>query len=286
MQTEPPQPHDAEADQLARYLTEVISHIRMHLPADMLVSDKLALVHLLEGMSIEQWAEYASVNKLRDWFAIPLAPDLATALASLIEFQSSLALQRDIDPLTGIGNRGFFDKRLAKELERARRSKEDLSLLIFDLDNFKRVNDSYGHPCGDMVLQRLAEMLKHSTRPYDYAARVGGEEFAVILPGTTPWTALVLGNRLLEEFRRITFRWEEHQFSMTFSGGAASYSMLEEDAATTMALFQNADAALYAAKGKGKNTIRLMESKKIAHERRSLVQVDEKRFLLSNDLPE
>ena len=285
MQKEHPQPPDAEPDQLARDLTEVINHIRLHLPAHALSHDKLALVHLLEGMSIEQWAEYVSIHKLQDWYAIPCAPDLAATLASLIEFQNTLALQRNIDPLTGIGNRGFFDQHLAKEIERAKRSKEDLSLLIFDLDNFKAVNDTYGHACGDMVLQRFAELLRVSTRPYDYVARIGGEEFAVILPNTAPWTGIVQGNRLLEEFRRIVFTWDEQQFSMTFSGGVASYSMLENEI-SPMTLFQSADTALYRAKHKGKNLITLMESKKIAQDRHSLVRVDEKRFLFSNDLPE
>lgn len=244
-------------------------------------SNALALVRVLAGVGPDDWERFASLNGLEDWLGIPLDCSLAESVCQVLSVQERLAFQRDHDALTGIGNRGLFNRLLASEFERAIRSHTDLSLLMLDLDNFKQVNDKYGHSCGDQVLQRLGGLLKTQVRQYDVPVRFGGEEFAVILPATSCWTATVLGTRILELFRQEEFFCDGDSFAMTFSGGAASLTLLEQDAKTAGELIKSADAALYDAKRQGKNHIALVECSKLAGDRSSLVLSHEKQFLFS-----
>ena len=241
----------------------------------------LALVRVLAGVGPEEWERFASLNGLENWLGIPLDCSLADSVSEVLSVQERLAFQRDHDALTCIGNRGLFNRLFTSEFERAVRSHTDLSLLMLDLDNFKQVNDTYGHACGDQVLQRLGALLKAQVRQYDIPVRFGGEEFAVILPATSCWTAVVLGNRILELFRQEEFVCNGSTFSMTFSGGAASLALLEQDAKNTGELIKSADEALYEAKRQGKNHIALVECGKLARDRSSLVLSQEKQFLFS-----
>jgi diguanylate cyclase (GGDEF)-like protein len=153
--------------------------------------------------------------------------------------------------------------------------------MLLDLDNFKRINDTYGHPCGDVVLQRLGEVLNNSVRTYDLAARIGGEEFALIFPSTSCWTGALLGGRILEAFSREVFHAGKKAFSMTFSAGISSLALLE-GAVSAKKLLAGADAALYAAKSQGKNQVLLDRSGKQAQGRAGLVRSHEKQMLFSN----
>lgn len=244
-------------------------------------ANALALVRVLAGVSPDEWECFASVNGLENWLGIPLDCSLADSVSQVLSIQERLAFQRDHDALTGIGNRGLFNRLLKAEFERAVRSHTDLSLVMLDLDNFKQINDTYGHACGDMVLQRLGELLKSQVRQYDIPVRFGGEEFAVILPATSCWTAVVLGNRMLELFRQEEFECNGATFSMTLSGGASSLILLGNDTRSIDELIKSADEALYEAKRQGKNHIAIIECSKLASDRSSLVLSQEKQFLFS-----
>lgn len=267
--------------ELADNLEKVATLVRQACPEPSGCSGSLALVRVLSGVGIDEWEKLASTYALENWLGIPLGDTLSESVNSMLAMQKRLAFQRDHDALTGIGNRGYFNRRLENEVSRALRSREELSLLYLDLDRFKQVNDTYGHPCGDVVLQRLAKVLRLSVRHYDILARVGGEEFAVILPATSCWTAAMLGNRLLAAFRQEQFTCGDAVFSMTFSGGVSSLTLLDEDDKTDTALLASADKALYDAKGKGRNTISIATSEKIDKDRNSLVQAQEKQLLFS-----
>ena len=244
-------------------------------------SNALALVRVLTGVTPAEWERFASLNGLENWLSIPLDCSLADSVSQVLTTQEKLAFQRDHDALTGIGNRGLFNRLLKTEFDRALRSHTDLSLLMLDLDNFKFTNDTYGHACGDLVLQRLGSLLKTHVRQYDIPVRFGGEEFAVILPATSCWTAVVLGNRILDLFREEKFVCDGQTFTMTFSGGAASLTLLDHDRKNPDELVKSADDALYEAKRQGKNHISLIECSKLANDRTSLVLSQEKQFLFS-----
>lgn len=153
-----------------------------------------------------------------------------------------------IDELTKLYNRRHFQNCLQREFKQALRYKQDLSLLIIDIDNFKKINDTYGHPKGDEILVRVANQISVNTRMEDTACRIGGEEFAIILPHTDESKALIAANKLLDACRTI----EYEGGSITISGGIVSYP---DKANSVNQLYDYADRALYNAKYSGKNKI-------------------------------
>jgi diguanylate cyclase (GGDEF)-like protein/putative nucleotidyltransferase with HDIG domain len=162
------------------------------------------------------------------------------------------------DPLTGLSNRRGFRELLDLELERARRSSTEMTVLVGDLDHFKEVNDRSGHHVGDAALQRVARVLNERRRQIDFAARVGGEEFALILPNTTQDDAFVLAERLRCDLHE---EFAGDSVPITISFGLASYPAHGETAAS---LLRAADEALYAAKDSGRN--RTVRHSPVMHE--------------------
>ncbi len=163
------------------------------------------------------------------------------------------------DGLTNLFNRNFFDEVLDRELARTRRHETELSVLFLDLDDFKVINDTYGHPAGDRVLKEVARIIMEEKRTEDVAARYGGEEMAIILPETDKMNGLVLGERIRARVEAMRLPYDEQILSLTLSGGLASFPLDGKDAAEIM---RNADAALYSAKGGGKNAVALYSKNK------------------------
>jgi diguanylate cyclase (GGDEF)-like protein len=156
-----------------------------------------------------------------------------------------------IDGLTGVYNRAYFDELLKREEDRARRYPQKFSLLMIDLDDFKKYNDSYGHPCGDKILKHIGQIFMQRIRTTDFVARYGGDEFVIISPHTDKTNASVLASRLLSVAARELIRIEDQtQLSITISIGLATFV---DDATTSTGLIESADKALYQAKHLGKN---------------------------------
>jgi len=151
------------------------------------------------------------------------------------------------DSLTGLLNRRGFDETFDKELERVRRSGGELGVLVVDLDRFKEINDVSGHAEGDRALQRFAALLTAGARQIDVAARIGGEEFALLVPATSAEASLKLAERLRLEVREA-FGGDEA--ALTASFGVAEYP---QDGETVEELLRAADQALYAAKARGRD---------------------------------
>ncbi|MGI4853250.1 MAG: diguanylate cyclase [Janthinobacterium lividum] len=162
---------------------------------------------------------------------------------------SSLALT---DSLTGLWNRRAFDARLETSIMSAHRAKQPLTLMLIDVDHFKRVNDQHGHPFGDSVLKEIAEVLNGVKRGEDVACRFGGEEFAVLLPGTDINAAYNLADRMLKATRN--FPWKKTP--VTVSIGLAMYM----DHGLSDELVDQADAALYQAKHAGRDRVILYKA--------------------------
>lgn len=154
------------------------------------------------------------------------------------------------DPLTGLHNRRKFFELMAEEFTKAERYERPLSLIMTDIDHFKRVNDTYGHPMGDEVLKRVARVLNELARSTDRVSRVGGEEFTVLMPETDPQGGLLLAERFRNAIREQEFTHEEKGFSVTLSLGICTYPDQARDAQD---LFQRADQALYHAKNSGRD---------------------------------
>ena len=151
------------------------------------------------------------------------------------------------DSLTGLLNHSTSKKRISLEVDRARVNGNVLSLAIFDIDNFKRVNDIHGHAIGDLVIKSLARFLRQNLRATDIVGRVGGEEFLAVLPGLPASDARRLLDRLRAEFSAIEYISENETFTCTFSCGVAD--TLSYPGPTTLG--DGADKALYEAKARG-----------------------------------
>ncbi|MCS7263900.1 MAG: diguanylate cyclase [Armatimonadetes bacterium] len=195
-----------------------------------------------------------SPDEIRFMEAVANQTALALERVRLIAFLENLSLT---DSLTGIANRRHLEWRLNEEVERAKRYHYQLSALMLDIDNFKQINDTYGHIIGDLVLQQIAQRLKGSLRRTDFLARYGGEEFVVLAPQTSSERAIILAERLrrviLESPMYVTDNLSLH---ITVSIGVAVFP---EHAQNESDLIQAADLALYKAKQTGRNKVCLFE---------------------------
>ena len=181
--------------------------------------------------------------------AVRRGRELERALARLREANEEIERLARTDPLTLLANRRGLEEALARERDRAARTGEPLSVVAFDLDRFKRVNDTWGHAVGDRLLAAVGETLRSGVRPYDVAARVGGEELLLVLPGTRRERAADVAERLRERIAELVV--EGLPERVTASAGVAELGPGE----TTEALLSRADAALYEAKHRGRDRV-------------------------------
>jgi diguanylate cyclase (GGDEF)-like protein len=158
----------------------------------------------------------------------------------------------EMDPLTELSNRRRFLTVATESITSAHEQPGQLALLMVDIDHFKRINDTYGHPAGDHALRLLARTLRESTRKADCVGRLGGEEFAILLPGATSAVAQGIAERICEQVARIAVIHGDRRFGFTVSIGLAS---LGDDDAKPEDLLARADAALYRAKRSGRNRV-------------------------------
>lgn len=181
---------------------------------------------------------------------------LAEEASATLENAQLLARLREesrTDPLTKLYNRRYFTRRLREEIRRAERHQYILSLVIFDIDNFKRVNDEFGHLAGDRILRMVGRLLKQGSRESDIPAKFGGEEFSVILPYTPKEGGLKYAERIRRSIEGMSVKVDEESVKVTVSGGVATFP---EDASTPEELMAAADSALYQAKMAGRNCVR------------------------------
>ena len=163
--------------------------------------------------------------------------------------QAKMAEMSVVDELTKLHNRRYFVEALEGEFERANRYETDMALIMMDLDDFKRINDTYGHPAGDMVLSEIGKILKKHVRRNDIACRYGGEKFAVILPNVSRDNIYAAYERFREIVSKQPFDYESKQFHITVSIGIA----FSNDAKLINDLLAHADQALYQGKEAGRN---------------------------------
>jgi diguanylate cyclase (GGDEF)-like protein len=189
------------------------------------------------------------------------AANLASTLENRVAHQSELfnrQLRRaehaaEIDPLTGLANRRFIDARLDALLAAQRKAQADLAVVLFDMDNFKALNDTAGHAAGDELLRFIGELLRSTLREDDVAVRLGGDEFAIVIVDQSAAQVAQIAERIVKLFPQNAAT--STQARVTLSAGVAG--LRETNAADATALLQRADEALYAAKRAGKNAVRV-----------------------------
>lgn len=190
-----------------------------------------------------------AVGVLLGCVLLRLATDLDLALQQLKRYSST-------DVLTGVANRRAFLHLIEREWALARRYQTTCALVLLDIDHFKRVNDGFGHLCGDMLLRQIAEACSETLRQGDVLARFGGEEFALFLPHTDPLGALDVAERIRERVERLDFCWNGHSIPVSVSLGVAAL----QDHHTSLDQFVNAaEDALHVAKDAGRNCVRAGE---------------------------
>ncbi|MCX7724895.1 MAG: diguanylate cyclase [Thermodesulfovibrio sp.] len=187
--------------------------------------------------------------------SVQLFATFILTLLIVIRFKNHIEKQIFHDILTELPNRRFLKKYLPFILNQAERYSKPFSILILDIDDFKRINDTYGHHIGDILLQKLAKVIKKNLRKSDLPVRIGGEEFLIILPNTNIEDTVKVSDRIRKAFSEIEIEINGERVNTTLSGGIASYEKgLDFDT-----IYKRADIALYRAKSLGKNRIEVYE---------------------------
>lgn len=194
----------------------------------------------------------------------------------LKDYLVELKKQVRTDSLTGLFNKPYLRDALETELERTSRTHQPTSLIMLDVDHFKKVNDTFGHPAGDSVLQHVARVIKSTLRKIDIPCRYGGEEFAIILPSTPLGIAAMVAERVREFIEKTPVEEFPTDLSVTASLGVSCY--MPQMTASTDALIAQADRLLYKAKAGGRNQVCF----EAATRTKTHVSADEKEALLGN----
>lgn len=188
-----------------------------------------------------------------DFLSKPLSDlELITAVSVRAARSRQLSDALDRDSLTGLLKHSRIKEQVDIELSRAQRTGDKLSVVMVDLDHFKQINDSYGHPAGDKVIKAMAHLLRQRLRKMDAVGRYGGEEFVAVLPRCSRAEAQALMEDIRKRFRDISFTVDQKTFHVTLSAGIAEF---EPDIERADQLLQEADAALYRAKSDGRNRV-------------------------------
>jgi len=206
-----------------------------------------AVTHLFEPSASKAWGLAAA--------SVMLALQaFGAVLMTAQRLQGELQRQALVDAMTGLPNRRAFDDALLRAVEGAARSGGAVGLLLVDVDHFKRINDTHGHAAGDEVLRQVATLIREEPRRVDLCARLGGEEFAIILAGASPEAAREFAERLRRKIAAAAIVFEGKAIAVTVSIGVAA--MMPSDESADVALLR-ADAALYKAKDGGRNLVLL-----------------------------
>lgn len=223
------------------------------------IPDFLSLPIVFLSSETDKMKQYSAMSIGADGFLTkPIAAEeLVQSVSLRADRMRTLRALMARDSLTSLFNHTTTTQLLENALQTARRLGTSLSFAMLDLDNFKAVNDSYGHPVGDQVLLGLARVLRQRLRKSDLVGRYGGEEFAVILHDINPDKAHQIMEQLRDYFSRVVFNAGETRFSCTFSCGIASFPAMDD----LESLREAADAALYQAKKLGRNQIQSFEKK-------------------------
>ena len=215
-------------------------------------------VVVLTGLQNDEEAGVEAIRKgAIDYVTKPFKQDgLRTRISialQMVELQNKLLLLANTDELTGLTNRRHFFATLEREILRAKIKGNPVSVMIFDLDYFKSINDTYGHLGGDMILKQVAKILQQSIYPLDIAARYGGDEFIVLMPGTPSKKAVQAAERLRGIIDNHQWKLPNQQISITASIGVANSD--HRNSLNSHELIKDTDSALYAAKRSGRNRV-------------------------------
>ena len=248
------------ADVIEQKLTEVINTLDSHNSS--IESRKEEIAH--EKEEIEDEGIQNSLKKILDELEVLkrenelLTLELRKYHADVIRLQGELMTARteaEIDFLTGLVNRRRFERALLEMISDYQSRGYPFALILIDLDNFKNVNDKYGHPAGDQVLKEIALILKTFLRANNISARIGGEEFAVLVPGASAKEGEIVAERLRNTIANRTFNTPEDELNITASFGVTG--VRKDDTIDT--IFARVDKALYEAKNAGKNRVVVIE---------------------------
>ncbi len=186
------------------------------------------------------------------------------SLAAIAINNAALVERSSTDMMTHLKLKYFFFNILTDKLDTALANTENLSIMMFDIDFFKRFNDTYGHACGDYVLQTVAKIMKSSIRSQDLAARYGGEEFTILLDQTKKEDAMTVADRIRSKIEQYDFCYENQHVKVTISVGVSTFDSTENSVTSPKILVDQADHALYVSKRSGRNKVTFADPKLIS----------------------
>jgi diguanylate cyclase (GGDEF)-like protein len=217
----------------------------------------LALVLMVERRMVPLWRHVSAgelSSMLDAWFGLAISMFMVAGVYGVTELLTGLKSRAETDPLTGLANRRAVLQSVNTEIERAMRTQRPLSFLMYDLDHFKAVNDRYGHPSGDLVLQGIADIAQATFRKIDTVGRLGGEEFLVVLPESDQTAAKIAAERFRSAVAEHKFVAGDQRIEITISVGVFAPETVTSFV-TVQTVMQVTDKALYEAKNAGRNCV-------------------------------